>query len=252
MGEINMGFILISKQKKMGGTKKINIAIVDDAKLSLIGWLDTFKDHPAINIIFTALNKDAFWKLCNKNIDILDVLILDKNIDGKTQFDDFSYIEETRNKFPNQKIIVYTWDYYIGHINHLRQKKINGYLPGKSDPKIMQEAILSVMKGIPYFPNDKDAKAADKSAYNSGKEFDVEFIKQVSGLSPAQNKVAALLAHDFQNQQIADKLNISIKTVEKHVSSIYVNLDISSREVHARSMFNHYYGSYFRQKYSEL
>ncbi len=232
--------------------KKINIAIVDDAKLTLIGWEEEFRNHPKINIVFTALNKEVFWKLCLKNEDMLDVLILDKNIDGKTQFDDFSYIDETRQKFPNQKIIVYTWDYYIGHLVHLRERKINGYLPSKSDPKIMLEAILSVMKDIPYFPNDKEAKAADKSVYGSGKEFDVDFIKQVGDLSPAQNKVAALLAHDYQNQQIANKLNISVKAVEKHISSIYIYLDISAREVHARSKFNHHYGNYFRQKYTKL
>jgi len=230
--------------------KKINIAIVDDAKLTLLGWSDTFKDHAHIHIVGTALNKEAFWDLCNKNIDILDVLILDKNIDGKTQFDDFSYIEETRSRFPEQKIIVYTWDYYIGHIDYLRQHKINGYLPGKSDPKIMLEAIKSVMAGVPYFPNDKDSAIADKSMYGSGNEFDVEFFKLVSDLSPAQNKVAALLAYDMQNRQIADKLNISVKAVEKHISSIYVSLDISPKEVHARSMFNRYYGAYFRQKFS--
>jgi len=236
----------------MNEDNKINIAIVDDAKLTLLGWEEEFKNHPDINIVFTALNKEAFWELCEKHKTILDVLILDKNIDGKTQFDDFSYIEYTRNNFPNQKIIVYTWDYYTGHIDHLRKQKINGYLPSKSDPKIMLEAILSVMNGNLYFPMDKKIMSADKSLYGSGKEFDVEFIKRVSDLSPAQNKVAALLAHDFQNQQIAKKLNISIKSVEKHISSIYIYLDISSREVHARSKFNHHYGNYFRQKYPEL
>ena len=236
----------------METNKRINIAIVDDAKLTLLGWEDEFRNHPDVNIVFTALNKEAFWKLCDQNREILDVLILDKNIDGKTQFDDFSYIEETRNKFPNQKIIVYTWDYYIGHISHLRERKINGYLPSKSDPKIMLEAIINVMNGYSYFPDDKATKAADKSLYGSGKEFNVEFIRLVSDLSPAQNKVAALLAYDFQNQQIADKLNISIKSVEKHISSIYIYLDISSREVHARSKFNHHYGNYFRQKFPEI
>ena len=236
----------------MDNPKKINIAIVDDAKLTLLGWIETFRGHPDINIVGTALNKEAFWKLCTENQDMLDVLILDKNIDGKTQFDDFSYIEETRKRFPKQKVIVYTWDYYIGHISHLRQNKINGYLPGKSDPKVMLEAIKSVMAGIPYFPNDKDSVAADKSTYGTGNEFDVGFIKQVSCLSPAQNKVAALLAYDMQNQQIADKLNISIKAVEKHISSIYVSLDISPKEVQARSMFNRYFGGYFRQKFSGL
>ncbi|MCF8348807.1 MAG: response regulator, partial [Bacteroidales bacterium] len=105
----------------MKRSKKINIAIVDDFELTLNGWKETFKDYPDFNIIGTALNKEVFLKLCNENREILDVLIMDKNIDGKTQFDDFNFIEEVRKEFPKQKIIVYTWDYYTGHINYLRQ-----------------------------------------------------------------------------------------------------------------------------------
>ena len=232
--------------------KKINIAIVDDAKLTLLGWVDIFKDNADIEIVGTALNKEAFLKLCNEKEDMLDVLIMDKNIDGKTQFDDFSFIEDIRKQFPEQKIIVYTWDYHASHIDFLKEKKINGYLPSKSAPEIMDDAIKSVVAGIPYYLNDPDSEAADKSTYDRGFEFDVKFIKHVSELSPSENKVAALLAHDMQTRQIANKLNISVKSVEKHISSIYIHLNISHKQVHARSEFNRYYGEYFRQKYSGL
>jgi DNA-binding NarL/FixJ family response regulator len=232
--------------------KKINIAIVDDSKLSLIGWEESFKSCEDIEIVGTALYKKAFRKLCETNKKALDVLIMDKNIDGKTQFDDFGFIEEIRTTYPDKKIIVYTWDYHVSHIDFLKRKKVNGYLPYKSDPEMMYKAIQSVMKGQSFFLNSLETAQADKSAYDRGHEFDVDFIRLVSNLSPAENKVAALLAHDLQTRQIADKLYLSVKSVEKHISSIYLNLNISPKQVHARSEFNRYYGSYFRGKYSGL
>ncbi len=236
----------------MEENRKIKIAIIDDAKLTLMGWIEYFKENPEIEIVGTALNKEAFLKLCTEKQDLLDVLILDKNIDGKTQFDDFSFIEEIRTRFPKQKIIVYTWDYHASHITFLKEKKIDGYLPGNSDPKIMYAAIKSVVIDKPYFLNNIKTKNADKSTYDSGYEFDTGFIKHVSNLTPAENKVAALLAHDMQTRQIANKLEMSVKSIEKHISSIYIHLNISAKQVHARSEFNRYYGSYFREKYSAL
>ena len=228
--------------------KKINIAIVDDAKLMIEGWKEVFKNDPLIHLVGTALNKETFLKLCRENKEILDVLIMDKNIDGKTQFDDFTFIKEVRDEFPNQKIIIYTWDYYTGHIEYLRSIKVNGYLPNKIVAQKMPEAIKFVVGGMPYFPYDSRAKSADKGKYNKGKEFDIEFIKLVNSLSPGQNKVAALMAKDMLNPQIAEKLGVSVKAVENHVSKIYEKLHIFPDEVQARSKFNHYYGEYFRNR----
>ena len=232
----------------MTNTKKVNIAIVDDAKLMIDGWKEAFNNNSKIKIIGTALNKEAFLKICRDNIDLLDVLIMDKNIDGKTQFDDFTFIKEVRDEFPNQKIIIYTWDYYTGHIDYLRQIKVNGYIPSKLASDLMPEAIKNVMEDNLYFPLDHDSKAADKSKYNKGKEFDIEFIKMVNSLSPGQNKVACMLAHDMLNPQIANILGITVKAVENHVSKIYSKLLIFPDEEQARSKFNHYFGEYFRQK----
>jgi DNA-binding NarL/FixJ family response regulator len=104
------------------------------------------------------------------------------------------------------------------------------------------------MSGIPYYPNTLDSKAADKSGYNKGHEFDIEFIRMVSELSPAQNRVAELLAHDMLNPQIAQKLSISISAVENNINQIYEKLNISHKEEQPRSKFNHFFGEYFRQR----
>ncbi len=49
------------------------------------------------------------------------------------------------------------------------------------------------------------------------------------GLSPRELEVARLVADELTNQQIAERLFLSVRTVETHLSRIFTKLDVSSR-----------------------
>lgn len=49
------------------------------------------------------------------------------------------------------------------------------------------------------------------------------------GLSPREREVAELVAAGYTNKQIAEKLFLSIRTVETHMSHIFAKLDVTSR-----------------------
>ena len=237
----------------MNANKKIKIGIIDDAKIVLKGWENSFRGHKDIELLFMAANKQSFWEKCAQHYKELDVLIMDKSIDGKTQFDDFDYIRKTIERFPNLKIIVYTWDYYSGHIEYLRDMGVRAYLPNKADEKEMFCAVRRVAKGESYFPKNNKTKEADKQDYfGKGNSFDLEIIRLTAALNPAENKVAAYLAHDFLKKQIAERLNVSVKTIEKHITGIYHKLGIIHGQTHTRSSFNLKYGAFFRQKYPNV
>ena len=51
----------------------------------------------------------------------------------------------------------------------------------------------------------------------------------VSALTPRQQEVLSLIARGLDNEQIADRLTISSKTVRNHVTRIYRKLDVDSR-----------------------
>jgi DNA-binding CsgD family transcriptional regulator len=48
-------------------------------------------------------------------------------------------------------------------------------------------------------------------------------------LTAAERRVARLAADGYSNQQIADALVVSIRTVEAHLAHVYQKLDIKSR-----------------------
>ncbi|MBX7051784.1 MAG: response regulator transcription factor [Flavobacteriales bacterium] len=56
-----------------------------------------------------------------------------------------------------------------------------------------------------------------------------ELTNDTSGLSPRELEVLELIAMGFSNQEIADKLFVSLNTVKSHSSNLFLKLDVKRR-----------------------
>jgi DNA-binding NarL/FixJ family response regulator len=63
-----------------------------------------------------------------------------------------------------------------------------------------------------------------------------------SGLSSREREVLRLVANGMTNEQIADKLVLSIRTVHAHMRSKYKKLEISSRSALIRYAIDNHFG----------
>ena len=61
----------------------------------------------------------------------------------------------------------------------------------------------------------------------------------VEGLTERENDVLALLATGCTNQQIAARLHLSVKTVERHLGNLYRKLDVANRTEAAAYAIRH-------------
>jgi DNA-binding NarL/FixJ family response regulator len=57
---------------------------------------------------------------------------------------------------------------------------------------------------------------------------------RLGGLTPREREVAALVAEGMTNAQVALRLRLSERTVEKHVSNVLAKLDVGTRTALAR------------------
>ncbi len=97
-----------------------------------------------------------------------------------------------------------------------------GYLIKQTSLEVLSKAIREVNKGNQFFSASIAKRLYDKkSAAHSSK-----LKKCVAHLSTREIEVLQLIAEGKANKQVADELNISIKTVEKHRQNLMEKLNI--------------------------
>jgi DNA-binding NarL/FixJ family response regulator len=105
-----------------------------------------------------------------------------------------------------------------------------GYVTKTIDPGELSEAIIRVNAGDAVFSPRLAGFVLDAFAGAIPSEDDPELDQ----LTSREKDVLRLIARGFAYKQVARKLNISIKTVETHVSSVLRKLQLSNRHELAR------------------
>jgi DNA-binding CsgD family transcriptional regulator/tetratricopeptide (TPR) repeat protein len=81
----------------------------------------------------------------------------------------------------------------------------------------------------------RDAEAAAQLAITIGREaqVDVDEFKVAPGLTPRESEILLRIARGMTNPEIADELFLSVRTVERHVSSIYQKIGAEGKAARA-------------------
>jgi DNA-binding NarL/FixJ family response regulator len=100
----------------------------------------------------------------------------------------------------------------------------SGYLLKNASTSEIVEAIKKVMAGKQHFSSD--VALAMMQASLSGKNNTQQPQEEL--LTPREVGVARLLAQELTNAEVADRMNISIRTVEAHRMNILRKLNVKS------------------------
>jgi DNA-binding NarL/FixJ family response regulator len=136
-------------------------------------------------------------------------------------------------------------------------KEIRGRHPGTGVLVLSQyvessyafELLSESAEGVGYLLKDRvsnldDFAAAVRRVGEGGSALDPAIVSQlvgrhrrddpVSSLSPREREVLELMAEGRSNQAIAERLFITLRAVEKHVTSIFQKLDLPADEADHR------------------
>jgi two-component system, NarL family, response regulator NreC len=153
------------------------------------------------------------------------VLILDLNMPGRSSLE---AVPEIRTASPGTEIVVLTMQNEPVYARRALQAGVRGYVLKEAADAELVQAVRSAALGDTYLQPTLGAKlAAGVDERNSDE------------LSERERDVLRLIALGHTNAEIAERLYISIRTVESHRAHIQQKLRVSSRSQLVRYALEH-------------
>jgi DNA-binding NarL/FixJ family response regulator len=186
----------------------IRIAIVDDHEIVRDGIKILLEDEPGIDIIFEAENGKKAVKLCSSNVP--DIVIMDITMPEMDGIEATKIIKDANSDI---KILALTMLSEDQHIRRMIKAGASGYILKSSGKEELLKAIKKIMNGQHYFSDD--ATQAILKELVSPEVKSSRQSEQVH-ITDREMEVLKLIVDEFTNQEIADKLFVSVRTVDAH------------------------------------
>lgn len=145
-----------------------------------------------------------------------DLVLLDITMPDGNGFDVLLHVQRDH---PDTRIIVLTVHEAGEYAIRALREGAAGFLPKSAASTELEQAIQTVMNGEIYISPETSRKTLLE--YGKGTKRDL-----LDSLSPRQREVLRLIAEGRTTKQIAQTLEISVKTVETHRSQLMERLDI--------------------------
>ncbi|MEP5341912.1 MAG: response regulator transcription factor [Algibacter sp.] len=191
--------------------KDLTIVIADDHPMLLKGLNNELVAN-GYNVLAQASNGIQALELILKLQP--DIALLDIDMPMLLGFE---VIKMAREKGSKTKFIILSFHKESYYIVQAKTFQIDGYLLKEDGFFEIDHCIDEVLKGNVYFSksiNDKPLSIAS------------EELKRLSLLTLSETKILKLICQEISNQDIADSLSLSIRTIEKHRSNIIEKLGL--------------------------
>lgn len=188
-------------------TKPIHLAIVDDHLVLRQGLIALLKEYDNLNIIFDVGNgKELLAELKTNKPDVVLLDIEMPIMNGKEA------LEKIQAKYPKIKVIIMSMHFNDDYIIEFIKNGACAFLPKNCDIEKIVDAIQSVYELGYYYDNKVSAAMASmlknaptKEDLVPGTQFTIREIE-----------ILKLIYIKKSNNEIADQLNVSIRTIEGH------------------------------------
>lgn len=196
--------------------KTISVLIVDDHPVVRQGIKSFLEAHGELEVKGTASNgEEAIQAVKELQPDVVLMDIVMPEMDG------IEALGRIKSSSPKTRVIAITSFEQNDKVFPAIKAGADGYLLKDVSPSDLVQAIKSVYAGKPALHPDIAQKLM--VSFSSGRSNTVE------ELTPRETEVLELVACGLSNEEIADKLIISDKTVKTHVSNILHKLNLSRR-----------------------
>lgn len=197
---------------------KISILIADDHSMIREGLKQLLELEQNFNVIGFADNgRKAIDKINELHPDIL---LLDVNM---PVLGGIETLAEIRKNNINVKVIMLTIHNEREYLIKAVELGCDGYILKESDSDELKNAIYNVYEGKRYIQPNMTPML------NSYLASRAEDDKKLVGLTKREIQVLKLVAEGMFNRDIAERLEISERTVKNHIANIFKKIQVSDR-----------------------
>lgn len=200
--------------------EKIKILLVDDHTILRDGIAAMLNQIDGIDVVGSLSSGEDAVNRCQEYAP--DIIIMDIMMGGMTGLEATRWIKEQPSP---PKIIIMSSEVKKEFVSTGIRCGIDGYLLKNSSKSTLVDAIKAVQKGEKFF-NQAITNLIFEDFYVNTKEPSPAKKKTSAGLSKRENEVLEHLAAGKTNQETADILFISVKTVETHKTNILEKLGL--------------------------
>lgn len=204
----------------MDDTKTARIILVDDHQMVRQGLIFFLSTQPGIAVVGEADTGEEAVRL----VDELqpDIVLMDIVLPGISGIDALRTIRE---KHPAIEVIMLSSFVDDEKVEQAIQLGAAGYLMKDIDPGELAEAIRATLRGEMYLHPEAARRLAETLRPGPGEQQE----PLPDTLTDREREVLELVTRGLTNQEIANRLNIALKTVKAHVSSILQKLGLENR-----------------------
>ena len=203
---------------------KVKLALVDDHKLFRDGLAELIGGFSEYKIIIEADNgADLIGQLKDK--DVPDIILLDINM---KEMDGFETAEWLKEHHPEVKILVLSMYENENAIIRMLKSGARGYVLKDIRKKELEQALASLVSKGYYYTEMITGKLIHViSTLDEAKPG--QSLKDLVSITPREIEFLKLACTDLTYKDIAEKMHLSIHTIDGYRDALFEKLSVKSR-----------------------
>jgi two-component system nitrate/nitrite response regulator NarL len=129
--------------------------------------------------------------------------------------------EAVRRELPQTRVLILSMHSDADHVLRVIQSGARGFVLKESEPAELIQAIEAVARDDVFFSPDVAQSALNQMTRRPGPA-------GTPKLTPREHEVLAGIAEGLSNREIAERLNLGMRTVESHRENLMAKLNIHS------------------------
>jgi DNA-binding NarL/FixJ family response regulator len=194
---------------------EVRIVLVDDHAVVRAGYRRFLEQEPGYSVIGEAASGEEAYGLLQRLAP--DIVLLDLSMPG---LGGLSSLRRFKLRWPLLPILVFSMHDTVAFATQALRAGANGYVTKGSDPQLMVDAVREVLGGAMVLSPDVRQRLERVAA-------DIH-ASPTLGLSVREFDIFRRIAAGKNHEDIAQLLNLSIKTVANNHSSIRQKLGVTT------------------------